>query len=284
MSDTAVTKKAAVFLVLTFAVSWISLIFSWLSGRRDIPSAQIAFFIAVLGPPLAAVTCSLAFDRGARLEALGLRFRLNAWCLWALLIAIALATLNVAVTATFSTHGLVGVEGMLRQLADLRHQEYSGTQSDLVMMAGYVGLTLLGNIILYTFTEEIGWRGYLYHLWRPFGFWRTSIATGLIWGVWHWPMIYLFGLNYPDHRLIGLAIFPVSTVLMATIMTLVRDRGRSILPTGILHAGLNTLAPLTIAAVDHPVFPWDAVGIGFFAALAIGALIVAVFQRGSGSV
>jgi len=279
MSDTTVTKKATAFLVLAFAVSWTSLILSWLGGRRDIPSAQIAFFIAVLGPPLAAVSCSLAFDRGARLEALGLRFRLNAWCLWALLIAIALVTLNIVVITTFSTHELVSVEGMLHQLADLQHQEYSDTQSYFVMMAGHAGLTLLGNIILYTFTEEIGWRGYLYHLWRPFGFWRTSIATGLIWGVWHWPMIYLFGLNYPDHRLIGLAIFPISTVLMATIMTLVRDRGRSVLPTGILHGALNTLALLTIAAVDHPLFPWDAVGIGYFTALAIGALIVALFLR-----
>jgi membrane protease YdiL (CAAX protease family) len=239
----------------------------------------MAFFIAVLGPPLAAVTCSLAFDRGARLEALGLRLRLNAWCVWALLIVIALAALNIAVTAAFSAHGLVSLEAMTRQLADLRHQKYSDTRSYLVMMAGYTGLSLLGNTVLYTFTEEIGWRGYLYHLWRPFGFWRSSIATGLIWGVWHWPMIYLFGLNYPDHRLLGLAIFPISTVLMASIMTLVRDRGRSVLPTGILHAGINSLALVTIAAVDHPLFPWDAVGIGYLTALSIGALMVALFRK-----
>lgn len=275
----SVSKKATVFLILTFVLSWSPIIFASIGDHRDISSAPFSFFIALFGPVVAAVICSLAFEKGHRLKALGLRLRISVWLILAPVIAAALAVMNIAITASLSTHELAGLDGMARQFADLRHQDYSDPRSYLLVMASYTGLTFLGNSVLYTFTEEVGWRGYLYHLWRPFGFWRSSIATGLVWGIWHWPMIYLFGLNYPDHRALGLAIFPISTILFAVILTLVRDGGGSVLAPGILHAGVNSLALIVLVALDHPTYPWDAVGIGYLAALAAGALVTAAFQQ-----
>ena len=281
----SVGKKSAVFLLLVVALSWAPMILAWRLAPRNIPS-QAFLVIAVVGLLLTGLICTLAFEKNRRIEALGMRIRFNSrrlwtWCLFAVLIAIALAVVNIGVAVLFSPHGLVSAEGMGRQLAESQHQEYSEARSLMLAIAGAVGLAFLGGFILLTPTEELAWRGYLYHLWRPFGFWRASFAIGLVWGIWHWPMIYLFGLNYPDHRLVGLAIFPISSMLLSPIMTLVRDRGGSIVPAGILHAGFNSTALLFIIAVERPLFPWDVVGIGYFTALAAGASAVALFRKGT---
>ncbi len=48
------------------------------------------------------------------------------------------------------------------------------------------------------FEEESGWRGFLLNKLKHQSFIKTSFTIGLIWGVWHAPII-LAGHNYPDH-------------------------------------------------------------------------------------
>jgi membrane protease YdiL (CAAX protease family) len=127
-----------------------------------------------------------------------------------------------------------------------------------------------------TLSEELGWRGYLYHLWRRrFGFWRYSLFVGLIWGVWHWPMNYLFGLNYPQYSVLGIIIFPMFTMLLSVLMTLVRDHGRSVWAAGILHGVWNAVSVATALALVLP----QTNGLSAVAAMAVGAALTAVFQR-----
>jgi membrane protease YdiL (CAAX protease family) len=275
----SVTKKAIVFLVITFAVSWTALVHAWLQGHGGLRDAGVATITAAFGPALAALVCSVAFEKGQRLNALGLRFRRNWWWLWALLIPFGLVGLTLLVTALFSQHRLVGIEDVARQLAVLQHQHYSDAGAYLLQTAGRIGVAIVLYSILFALSEELGWRGYLYHLWRRFGFWRFSFAVGLIWGVWHWPMIYLFGLNYPDHRVVGLFIFPIYTILLAVMYTLVRDRGGSVWPAGVTHGTYNALAILTLTMVDAPQFPWTAAGVSGIVSVAIGALLILLFQR-----
>jgi membrane protease YdiL (CAAX protease family) len=48
------------------------------------------------------------------------------------------------------------------------------------------------------FGEELGWRGFLQRELVHLGFWKSSICVGLIWGLWHAPLI-LQGHNHPSH-------------------------------------------------------------------------------------
>ena len=116
-----------------------------------------------------------------------------------------------------------------------------------VLPNGTVGLAIMGILvavassIVFALTEEMGWRGYLYRQWRQLGFWRYSLLTGLIWGVWHWPMVIYFGVVFSDNRLAGLAYYPLSTLLLAPLMTLLRDKDNSIWAPGIYHGVVNTI-------------------------------------------
>lgn len=88
--------------------------------------------------------------------------------------------------------------------------------------------------------EEFGWRGYLQirllnH--RPL---LAAVTTGLIWGLWHYPLN-LQGYNYPDHRILGLFIFPVWTVFLSIIFGWLRLRTNSIWIVSLAHSATNAV-------------------------------------------
>jgi membrane protease YdiL (CAAX protease family) len=280
-----VTKKAIVFLALTFTLSWGVAIGGWALGAADqLIQTAATLTLMMTGPAIAATICAIAFEKGRRIEALGLRLKPNWWWLFAYLIALALGALSVAATLLLSDRTLGDLGANTLRAAEQAGQDVGEAGdipylSALILFQALVVGALINSILL-TFTEELGWRGYLHGLWRRFGFWRTSIATGFIWGVWHAPAIYLFGHNYPNDRALGVGLFIVFCMLLSPIMTLVRDRGRSVFAAGILHGTINAIGGITILALSSQDFPWNGlVGIGGFIALAIGVGLVALIQR-----
>lgn len=273
-----VKAKASVFLLLVFAISWPLAIASGLSGPRSSNESGLVLLAFAVSPGLAAIACALLFERGKRRAALALRFRPDIWWLAALLIALLVAAASIVLTLAFGP------------VAPPSGQQAFGNAARILAIPAGAGLAGIGfafgavlarNVILFTLTEEIGWRGYLYALWRPLGFWRSSLATGLVWGIWHWPLIWFFGLNYPNAPAIGLAVFPVYTALLSCVMTLVRDRSGSALATGILHGAGNAFALVFVIVLGDLGWPWGAAGIGAIAALAIA--VAAIWGSGLAS-
>ncbi len=50
--------------------------------------------------------------------------------------------------------------------------------------------------------EELGWRGFLLKQCSYMDFWKMSLVIGIIWGLWHAPII-IQGYNYPQNPVIG---------------------------------------------------------------------------------
>ncbi len=281
----SIANKSIVFVLLTFAISWSVAIGGWALGAAGSPATAFATLGGMMmGPAAAAVICALAFDKGRRLEALGLRFMPNLWWLYAYLIAVALCAASVVATLLFSDRTLGDLQSNVLEAARQAGQDVSQVPDNLplgpliVFQALVIGAAI--NSVVLTFSEELGWRGYLHTLWRPSGFWRTSLATGAIWGVWHAPAIYLFGHNYPTERVLGVGLFIVFCILLSPVLALVRDRARSVWAAGILHGTINATAGLTILSLSRPDFPWNGlVGIGGYVALALSVVCVALVQR-----
>src|SRR5215470_2328228 len=103
----SVANKAIVFLVLTFAISWSFAIGGWRLGATDNPlSAVAALALMMTGPAIAATICALAFEKGRRLEALGLRLTANLWWPLGYLIALALGAASFGATLLLSDRTL----------------------------------------------------------------------------------------------------------------------------------------------------------------------------------
>jgi len=280
------TSKSIIYLAIAFAVTWAIVIGGWSAGlHENVQLAPYVLALSMFGPAVAALVCAFAFEKGRRVEALGLRFKPNWWWLLAWLFPVLISGGSVALTVALSEHNFVdpgtGVIDMLRTVSPETAEQAAATPYlGVIVMAQALLLGAAINTVILTFSEELGWRGYLYNLWRGAGFWRYSLATGVIWGVWHAPMIYLYGHNYPDDRLLGVGLFTVFCLLVSPIMTLVRDRGKSVWAAGIFHGTFNALGGLTLLLVGMAPFPWNGiVGIGGFAALAISLVVTALLHR-----
>lgn len=280
------TNKSIVFLALTFAISWGVTLGAHFSGLKDQlgPAGPTVILVAMMaGPAIAAVICAFAFEKGRRIDALGLRFKPNWWWLWAVLIPLVLAVLSVVITLAFTGAHYVDPGAAYRSVVEASGQDVSQAPdfvfSTPFLLAMAMGGVLVNGVIL-TVTEELGWRGYLHDLWRPSGFWRGSLATGAVWGFWHAPAILFYGLNYPSHAQIGVGLFVLWCALLSPIMTLIRDRGGSTWAAGIAHGTINAIGGFTIITLSSAAFPWNGfVGLGGFGALALGVLAVWLLRR-----
>jgi hypothetical protein len=73
------------------------------------------------------------------------------------------------------------------------------------------------------------------------------VWMGVIWGVWHWPVIalgYNYGLDYPGAPWLGMLAFVWFTFTVGTIIGWVTLRGGSVWPAVIAHGALNGIANL----------------------------------------
>ena len=96
---------------------------------------------------------------------------------------------------------------------------------------------LLGPILglVITFGEEYGWRGYLQSELFKLGRVRGVLLLGVIWGVWHWPLI-LMGYNYPGHPLLGVVLMTLYTMGLGIVLSYAVLKSGSVLLAAFLHA------------------------------------------------
>ena len=90
--------------------------------------------------------------------------------------------------------------------------------------------------------EELGWRGWLLPRLMPLGALPAILITGVIWGVWHAPLV-LLGYNYPDAPgWLGVLAMVVMCTLIGAIFGWLRLRSVSVWPAALAHAALNGAA------------------------------------------
>jgi membrane protease YdiL (CAAX protease family) len=78
-----------------------------------------------------------------------------------------------------------------------------------LVLGGFLAPIIPINILA-MFGEEFGWRGYLQSKLMPLGGPRVMVWMGVIWSVWHWPLLLMghaYGLEYPEDPWLGLIVF-----------------------------------------------------------------------------
>lgn len=88
--------------------------------------------------------------------------------------------------------------------------------------------------------EEIGWRGFLVpELYKNLGFTKTSLISGVIWGIWHIPILLFADYNSGTPSWYALSCFMVLIVSISFIYTWFRMKSGSLWTAVILHASHN---------------------------------------------
>jgi membrane protease YdiL (CAAX protease family) len=108
---------------------------------------------------------------------------------------------------------------------------------------------LLGLII--TFGEEYGWRGFLQSELVRLGRVRGVGLLGIIWGVWHWPVIWM-GYNYPGQPVLGSVLFVGYTVLLSYFLAYAVFKSKGVWTAAYLHGLFNQTVSFFLLAVFAP--------------------------------
>jgi membrane protease YdiL (CAAX protease family) len=95
--------------------------------------------------------------------------------------------------------------------------------------------------------EELGWRGYMFRRLGSRPDLKSTLAIGVVWGLWHATAIGVLGHNYPVLRWAGVPLFTAFCVLLTALMLPLVERAGSVLPAVSLHGAVNALWGLTVA-------------------------------------
>jgi membrane protease YdiL (CAAX protease family) len=114
------------------------------------------------------------------------------------------------------------------------------------------------------FVEEIGWSGYVFpRMQERYGSLRGSLLLGVLWGLWHLPVINYLGAAYPhgSYWLPYALAFIVAMTAMRVLIAWVYTNTTSILLAGLMHvsstASLVVLGPSPISPAQEAL--WYAV-------------------------
>ncbi|MEQ8934714.1 MAG: hypothetical protein RIE56_02850, partial [Amphiplicatus sp.] len=189
--------RIVVFILLAAGFSWG--LWYGVSPHVDQKMWPAVMAVYMFGPLIAALIAGAIFDRGAIGAALATRFRVNIWWLVAWLAAPVLVFCAVLIALMMpgveAQDLIVGAEKAARAAGAALPEDAAGKLPPLpalILIAMVAGV--LPNAIA-AFGEEAGWRGYLWTQTRGWGFWRASLFVGLVWGLWHAPII-IAGHNY----------------------------------------------------------------------------------------
>jgi membrane protease YdiL (CAAX protease family) len=252
-------RFALLFIALTFLVNWLmfGLFLTWGEGWNSAatPVVLVAYMFV---PMLIAILVQKLVKHEEVIKPLQVSFKLNRWFLVAWLLPPLLALGAMGVSLLFPgvqySPDMAGVFDIFGQ--NLSPEQAAQMRAQLeALPISYFWIALIQGLIagisvnaVAAFGEELGWRGFLLREFRELGFWKASLLIGLIWGIWHAPII-LQGHNYPQHPLAGVGMMVIWCMLLAPIIAYVRVKARSVIAAAILHGTLNGTAGLAILMV-----------------------------------
>ncbi len=256
------TKRITVFLLIAFGIAWgVSLIIYLTGGMENspeiIPGTPVTLALVLTAglvmwaPALANILTRLITKEGWQNTYLRPHFKrgwpywLAAWFLPGLLPLIGMTIFFLLFPDTF--------DSSLSKIQALIDTTMPGTEINpwVIVAAQTIQAILISPIVngLFTFGEEFGWRGFLQQKLMPLGGRKAMIAMGVIWGVWHWPIILMghnYGLEYPGAPILGPLAMVWFCFVIGTILGWATLKGGSVWPAVIGHAVLNGVASLGI--------------------------------------
>ena len=257
--------EIGIFAVIAFGLAWLACLPLWTSGEGISDPLAVTVFggLMMFTPLVASIIASIVQRRRARARGEVVASAPRYFGFWPLrpfgrVIGVTVAAffgimvlvvLGYLVSAAFGwlTLDLTGLSAFKEQLATL-----PGMESVPIAVAtlGYLLLMLAGAVsnCFVTIGEEFGWRGWLLTSLRPLGTWPALLIVGVVWGLWHAPLI-LLGYNFNRPDITGLGLMIGGCIMVGILFGWLRLRTGSVWPAVFAHAALNGSTGMLLALV-----------------------------------
>ncbi len=258
-----------IFLALAFGISWtVGLVIYLTGGLVNSPElvqgTGVTLALVLLasgymwGPALAHIITRLITKMGWKNTFLKPKLK-KGWPFW-LIGWFGPGVLTLAGAALFF---ILMPDSFDPQLTVLTNQlKSAGVSAELInpvqfILGQTVAAFLLAPILnlIATFGEEFGWRAFLIPSLTKFGNRKALLLSGIIWGVWHWPVIMMghnYGLDYPGFPWLGMLVMVWFTISVGILFGWLTLRAESVWPAVFAHGALNGIAAIGLFFVKEP--------------------------------
>ncbi|WES64940.1 type II CAAX endopeptidase family protein [Microbacter sp. GSS18] len=282
----------AVFVALAWGLAWLVVLPLWLGDGLASPLAAVLVPAMMWTPAVAAVIVMFAMrvPRSQRLRFLGVRplrpaGRLVLFLAIALVLPIAVvaATILLAAALGLVRLDLVEFSGFAEQLAATVPPGTALPPVGLLVAIQLASIPMgavLNSVV--ALGEELGWRGWLQQALLPLGTWPALLLTGVVWGLWHAPVI-LLGYNFGRPDVTGLILMVGGCVAWGVLLGWLRLRSASLWPAVLAHGSLNAVGALVLLVAAAGAQPDLAVvgplGLIAWAVLAVVVVAIALLRQ-----
>lgn len=267
MIDHENRKRILIFLSFAFGIAWMTSLVIYLSGglenspTHEIAGVQISLALILLStvfmfaPAIANILTRIITKEGKTALKLTPQFSQGRWGYY-----LAAWLLPGALT-------IVGTILFFTLFPEYFDSDLSMLMSQLSNMEGMVSANPWFIVIVQTlqallispilnaipcFGEEFGWRGYLQPKLMPLGGRKAVLLTGVIWGVWHCPVIlmgYNYGKAYFGAPYLGPIAMILFTISLSALFGWVTIKSENVWTAVIGHGAINGIASIGLLFV-----------------------------------
>lgn len=256
-------RRILIYLLLNFGITWLlEFLVIWPLATSDNSSvltiAQLLLTVVMFFPAVSAFLTRLITKEGFQNNMLlpkngrrSIPYLLMGWFGPTLLTTIGAVMFFLIFPDRFDP-GM----GAMRTLLTAQGLEASDALVTMTVASQIISGVLFAPMLnaLPCFGEEWGWRGYLLpKLLKSMGVMPTLLLSGIIWGLWHLPMIMLghnYGTGYLGYPITGILAMCVFCVVVGVIFSYLTIRTGSCLPAIMGHGALNGFASAGILFTD----------------------------------
>jgi len=237
------------YLILSFGVAWILFLIPlfWKVGSEASLTSSLLTWSAAMWVPGAAALLVTRYVKQKPIRSLNLqRLGSKKMYLWAWLVPL-LASLGAGLVTWLLGWGELDLT--FSQIVDAAAgmEDQIALSLPIVVTVQILAGILVGPLIntLFAVGEELGWRGFLLPELLPLGQNRAILISGLIWGVWHTPVI-LQGHNYPEAPVLGIFLMTAFTILLGAFLSWLYFKTGSPWAPALGHGSVNAVAALSV--------------------------------------
>ena len=242
--------KLKKYLLWSFVIAWIlQITASILCMKGQVGLYQLVLSVSMFAPFLATILSDKEWKQ------IGFRPRLKGnvgWLFYAWFVPAVLGTLGAVIYYLLFPKAYDGSFGAI--YVALGEAGVAQLEAGGLSVARYVVINVIAAIsyapwinMFFAVGEEVGWRGYMYPILKErFGRTGGRILGGVIWGIWHWPIMILVGYEYGKVYWGAPVTGPILFCVIATVMGIILDESyektRCIWFPALMHGAINAFA------------------------------------------
>jgi CAAX protease family protein len=254
-------NRTTLFLILTFVISYLLAgIYKLIGGDITHRIEFTVFAVIIMFIPATSVIIIKKVIHHEKLKTdLFISFKINKWFFVAWLIIPVIIFFSLGISLLFpDVIYSPEMSGFIKRFESVMTpaQFEQLKNSFATLPVNPIWLTLITGLIagvtinaVAAFGEELGWRGFLLQEFKGMYFFKASLTIGLIWGIWHAPLI-LMGYNYPQHPQIGVFMMIIFCILLTPLLLYITIKSKSVIAAAILHGTLNGTYSISLMLTD----------------------------------